>query len=64
MNIRRLTAQSLTTGIMAALLWVVLWDFAFPDVWPGYDAHVESVFLLGLIAPVAVALIKPLLNRG
>ena len=64
MNIRRLVVRSLTVGLAAILLWVVLWFFALPDVWPGYDAHVVRVFFLGFIAPVAMTLIKPLLRRG
>ena len=50
MNIRRIAIQSLSVGLAAVLLWVVLWSIAFPDVWTGYDAHIVRVFLLSSIA--------------
>lgn len=40
---------ALVGGIVAAILWVALWTIAFPGVWPGHEALILPVFLIGAV---------------
>lgn len=44
--------QSLAFGLLAVVLWVLVWSVAFPEVWAGYDNHIMRVFFLSCLAYV------------
>ena len=46
MTLLAIVAQSIVAGVVAMLLWILLWSSTFADVWPGYDAHTERVLFV------------------
>ena len=60
MNFRAIVAGSIAFGVLAALLWVVIWSVAFPDVWNGYDDHTVRVFIFSSVGYVVANLVSTL----
>ena len=56
MTFRSLAIQSIGSGLMAVLLWVVIWTLAFPKVWDGYENYILGVFWVGTAAGLAVGI--------
>ena len=50
MNIFVIFSRSIAFGALAALLWIVFWSVAFPDVWAGHGEHTVLVFVLSSVA--------------
>ena len=60
MNFRAIAYGSIAFGVLAALLWVVFWSVAFPDVWTGYGDHTVRVFGLSSVVYGAATLLSGL----
>ena len=49
MNIGTIVGGALLFGVLAAVLWEVVWSVALPGTWTGYDHHTDLVFVLSSV---------------